>query len=230
MAETLYTPSSSGYASDWFTVNEYNNPVYAGKNGWSTSTSTIIQGGSNGAGSFHYYGIIYFDFAAMRTKGQTHKPKAIRIRLKSHVGSDKTIYLHIGKGMAKDSFSFSDRPTDADGTSVKTFSCSANAWGEIVVTDAAWLDALLNPGTTCFYINRYATGSGSDDISSYWEGDGAAHTNKPELYVDWEPKGTVRYCTGGTWVECEVFYGTGSAWVKVAPHYCTDGTWKPIGG
>jgi hypothetical protein len=203
--EVRYYASTSGYTSDLYgTVGEY---YFSSKNAWSTSTSTIIQGGvdlGDGTARFNYYGIMYFKvsatnnsdaFAAIRTKNITHYPTRIRLRMKSHYGATRTLYVHIGKGMAKDTFSASARPVNADGASVKTISCSANSWCELNTTDSTWLAALVDPDTTCFYINRYPSGYGDGfmspwDTGSYWEGDGALHTNEYELYVNWEPRNT----------------------------------------
>ncbi len=238
MAETPYTPSSSGFTSDSWFIDRFDNYYnYQGKNGWSTGTSTMVQGstqpsdpGGQGYHNCNFYGVAYFDFAALRTKAQTHTPKSIRIWLKSHTSANRTVYLHMGKGMAKDSYTSGARPTDATGTSVKTFSIASNAAGEITITDTAWLAALVDPTTTCIYVNNLESGTKPTDPGAYCEFDGAATGSPPMLYVDWEPKGTVRYCADGQWKECEVYYGSGGAWVRVAPHYCTDGTWKPIGG
>lgn len=171
MSETLYNPSSSGYASDG--------------QGWSTGTSTVVQGSS---GSYsNYYGVMYFDFASFRSTGVSYKPTQIRVVLKSHVGYARTVRLYIGKGMAKDTYTWGARPSAVAGTSYVEASCGANASCQFTITDTAWLSALLDSGTTCLFINR------GDSTSSYWEGDGASTANKPQLYVTWvarEPKPT----------------------------------------
>jgi hypothetical protein len=204
--ETRYYASSSGYASQSW--NGETGEIST--NGWSTSTSTLIQGGGvGGSGNslwINYYGICYLKkgsgasapdtndaFAEIRAKNITHIPTRIRIRFKSHYGATRTLYVHMGKGMSKDTFSPSSaRPTDANGTSYKTVSCPANSWCELIVTDAAWLAALVDPTTTCFYINRYPNGSGyhSNDSSYYCELDGAKETTAPEFYIDWVSRNT----------------------------------------
>jgi len=163
MAETKYTPSTSGYAS--------------GTGGWSTGTSTIIQGTTGSL--VNYYGIMYFDFDSIRATNAAYYPAQIRVRLKSHVGYARTVRLFIGQGMAKDSFTYGARPSAVSGTSYVEGYCAANGWVEFVITDPTWLSALVSSSTTCLYINR------GNDSGSYWEGDGAKHTNVPELYVDW---------------------------------------------
>ncbi len=163
MAETKYTPSSSGYTSS--------------NVGWSTSTSTIIQGSS---GTYtNYYGIVYFDFAAIRAKNANYYPARIRVRLKSHVSYARTIRLYVGQGMGKDTYAYGERPRAATGTSYKEASCAENGWAEFSITDPAWLFAMVVSTTTCLYINR------GDSSASYWEGDGAEHATPPELYIDW---------------------------------------------
>ena len=197
MAEQKYSPSSSGYSSDRFVPDGW---YHDGKNSWTTNTSTIIQGSSSGYYSdtwyyVNYYGVMYFDFATIRAKNVTHYPARIRLRLKSHVSSTRTVYVHMGKGMAKDTFTSGTRPTDATGTSVKTVSCAGNSWCEINTTDSTWLNALVDSNTTCFYTNVHASGYSAGslwDTGYYWEGDGATATsgNYPELYIDWIPRNT----------------------------------------
>lgn len=41
--------------------------------------------------------------------------------------------------------------------------------------------------------------------------------------------GTIRYGTGGSFVNCEVYYATGGSFVKVAPYYGTGGSFVPLG-
>lgn len=163
MAETLYNPSSSGYTSDSFASWEGALDSEIGKNSWSISTSTAIQGDNNqlinGNYYMNYYGIIYFDFAAIRAMNVNYYPAKIRILLHSHTGAVKTIHIHMGKGMAKDSYYSTDRPVDATGTAYKSVQCAANSWCELDVTDPAWLTALVDANTTCFYININPSGS-----------------------------------------------------------------------
>ena len=201
MAEIKYTPSSSGYTSDKWFIDMFDAYYeYQGKNGWSTASSTIIQGSvlpaypNQDFKNCNYYGILYFDFAAFRAKNVTHYPARIRLRLKSHVGSSRMLYIRMGKGIAKDTYVSGTRPVDADngegGTlTYKNVTCAANSWCELSTTDADWLKALVDPDTTCFYINRNPSGtSPAGDGGYYWEGDGALTSNKPELYIDWIPR------------------------------------------
>lgn len=164
MAETLYSGSTSGYTSTGL--------------GWSTSSSSLIQGST---GTYtNYYGILYLDFAAFRTKANSgFYPAKLRLRLKAHTTGTDIVRLYMGKGMAKDDYTSGARPSAANGTTYKELSVGDNAWGEWSVTDPTWLAALLDATTTCFYINR------GSDATNYKEFDGCLHTNKPQLYIDW---------------------------------------------
>lgn len=71
----------------------------------------------------------------------------------------------------------------------------------------------------------------SGDSGQYTEFRSIEYGTSTDPYIDLDYSlGTIRYGTGSTWQECEVYYGTGGSWVKVAPYYGADGTWKPIGG
>ena len=40
--------------------------------------------------------------------------------------------------------------------------------------------------------------------------------------------GTIKYATGGSFVDCEVYYATGNGWVRVRPYYGTSGSFVEI--
>lgn len=196
MSETQYFASTSGYASDsWQGEGDY----FIGKNSWSTGSSTMIQGGNVGGSGevawVNYYGVVFFDFAAIRGMSATNILTNIRIRLHSHTSATRTIHIHLGKGMPKDIYSSGARPTDATGTSCKTVSCASNGWCQISTNDTAWLTAMLDSSTTCFYVNTYPSGTNTfdyyNDAAYYWEGDGTKTSSPPELYLTWTPKNPI---------------------------------------
>jgi hypothetical protein len=216
LSETTYLASLSGYTSDRFWKAEVY--AYDQKNSWESGTGTIIQGGiaTSEIGVYvnkNYYGVTFFDFNAIRTKNTTHIPNRIRIRLHAQSATTRTVYVHIGKGIAN-FLTGSTRPVDTDGSSVKTVSCTGSSWCEIDTTDSTWLNALVDSDTTCIYVNRYPTGYGdffgtSWDHGSYWEGDGYLDdANQPQLIIDWEPRNTAPNPPSSITI-ADTGYGTG---------------------
>jgi hypothetical protein len=199
LAETLtYYPSSSGYSSDTATHDGVQWQLAAGS--WFDATTTMVQGDAEqipiSDGHYNYYGIAYFDFDSIRTKNVTHYPTRIRIRLKSKTGSTRTAYIHLGKGMATDSYSYGARPVNADNGGIsltyKTVSCPANSWCEINTTDANWLGAIVDSNTTCIYVNVKATATDEMGPHSdpYIEFNGSSTAYKPELIIEWQSRNT----------------------------------------
>lgn len=203
MAETQYFAKSSGFTSDHFYTDSVDgSPHFSSKNGWSTSTGTIIQGSMAKPEVFgsdynaNYYGLMFLKdgagnnaFDAIRTANTNNAPNYIRVRIHSQYSATKTVYLHLGSGISYNSFASGSRPVDCAGCGAKTLSIPANGWGEIIITDAAWLAELASTSTVCLYINHYPSGH-SPDSGYYFEGDGALDgANAYQVFVDWTPRG-----------------------------------------
>lgn len=203
MAETQYYAKSSGYTSDHFYTDSVDgSPHFSGKNGWTTSTGTVIQGSMAKPEVFgsdynaNYYGLMFLKdgagnnaFDTIRTANINNTPNYIRIRIHSQYSATKTVYLHLGSGVSYNSFASGSRPVDCVGCGAKTLSIPANGWGEITITDAAWLAALASTSAVCLYINHYPSGH-SPDSGYYFEGDGALDgSNAFQMFVDWTPRG-----------------------------------------
>lgn len=203
MAEELYYPSSTGRAYDAFAAEGDYFFRFHHRSSWSHPTYVSQGGVYNGDWlepiHCNYYGIIYFDFEAIRQKAESHIPTRIRIRLHSATPHKRTVFVHMGKGMAKDTYATDQRPVDATGTERKSVSCDGNSWCQINTDDEAWLAALLDENTTCIYINYTPTeytptpsGRIEDlfDSGYWWSGHGSNNaTYKPQLYIDWIPRG-----------------------------------------
>lgn len=160
MAVTNYNVSSSGYAQQGL--------------GWSTGTGSVIQGSLSSGGWYNYYGVMFFDFAAIRNTNVAYRPKSITVTIPSNVNYSRSVSLYIGSGMAKDTWTSGSRPTALAGPI--TVSVPANGTATFTTTNSTWLSALVNSSATCLYIN-----AGNDD-AKYWEGKGS----KAQLSIDWE--------------------------------------------
>lgn len=154
-----YTLTSAGYSSQT-------------SRGWVINTKTLIQGSSQNFST--YYGVAFYDFAAFRTQGVTHKPISITMTLAPNGSWDANVQLYMGGGMPKDVFTYGSRPTAM--VSPQTVFVDRGESAVFHITDPSWLDALLNTETTCFYI--YA----GNNISEYWE------CKVESLVIDWQTR------------------------------------------
>lgn len=129
----------------------------------------------------------------------------------------KTSFTGTGTAMLGTSIgSVSTGGTAYNSTRTITFNSSTNATA--FANLVSWLKNTSSL-TLAFYVNESASSGYSTNY---------LQINSATLAVTYT-SGTIKYATGGSFVDCEVYYATGGSFVKVVPYYGSGGSFIEIG-
>lgn len=189
--------------------NNYNSSAYTYQGGYSSTTST-------GATCTSRKG--YFAFSGLSSLADCQITKIEWYISYASAGKDDLKTLTF----TTPSTSFRSTVAAYGNSETKTLT-SGNAFFDSIY------DAINGSGSVTWTMyNGETTTTHTASSGSYTEN--YLYVNSSYIVVYYKVlDGTIKYATGGSYVDCEVYYATGGSFVKVQPYYGTGGSFVQLG-